>query len=167
MNVEQTRITGKGVDWTKRFPRLAPSIQEFMPLDFLERVEEPDNLIVFTHVNNGNAGDVHAMVCRALLLLRTATSIVRTAFVDASFQPLADNVRPWFELVGIARGFWSDSTPPEEVADLWIDVDNAVSDLADAIAAEPADQYEFLESLSTQAVLLSQAERACMWAVCA
>ena len=91
--------------------------------DFLERVAEPADLIVFDHADNRNAGDVHAMLCRALLLLRTSTSIVRMAFVDAGFEPLADNMRPWFELIGIARGFWSDNEAPAEIADLWTDVD--------------------------------------------
>ena len=167
MRAEQIRITSKRVNWAKRFPKLAPNIQELMPRDFLERVVEPDDLIVFDHADNKSAGDVHAMICRALLLLKTSTSIVRTAFVDAGFEPLADNMLPWFELIGIARGFWSDNEAPAEIADLWTDVDNAVSDLEESIALEPMDQCVFIELISSQAVLLSQTERACMWAVCA
>ena len=138
-----------------------------MPLGFLERVEEPDDLVVFSHADNKSAGDVHAMICRALLLLRTATSIVRTAFVDAGFEPLADNVREWIEPVGIDRGFWSHDQQPDEFADLWGDVQDAVTELSDSISLDPADQKECLDLLSSQAVFLSQAERACMWAVCA
>ena len=168
MKAQQSRLAFQRSDlWTTNFPKLDPSIQDFMPIDFLERVDEPDELTVFSNASSKNAGDVHAMICRALLLLRTATSIVRTAFVDAGFEPLADNVRPWIEPIGIARGFWPIEQQPEEIADLWQEIREAIDELPDSISSNPTDQCSFIESLSTQAVVLSQTERACMWAVCA
>ena len=167
MKAQQSRIASQRGLWPANFPRLDPSIQEFVSVGFLERADEPDDLSVFSHADSMSAGDVHAMMCRALLLLRIATSIVRTAFVDAGFEPLADNVRPWIEPVGIARGFWSNDQPPDEIADLWHEIGGALDDLDNSISSNPADQCGFLGSLSTQAVFLSQAERACMWAVCA
>ena len=167
MRDAQEKATGRRVVWSCEFSKLDPSIQEFISLEFLERTEERADLTVFTQATKRSVGEVHAMICRALLLLSTATATVRTAFADAGFEPLAYNLRPWFERVGIARGFWSDDGEPEEIAELWDDVGFAVLDLADWITSNPADQEEFLKSLSTQAVMLSQTERACMWGVCA
>ena len=159
-------IRTKQSPWSAGFLKLDPIIQGFVSTDFLNRIDEPSDPIVFFHADNNSPGDVHGMVCRALLLLRTATSIVRTAFIDAGFQPLADNVPPWFEVVGIDRGFWSDNELPENIADLWSEVGYAVSELAESMSSKPSNQWEFTTTGSTQAVFLSQAERACMWAVC-
>ena len=167
MRRQQARIVSHSALWAANYPSLDPRVQELLPLGFLDRVDEPDDLVVLSHADNQSAGDVHAMICRALLLLRTATSIVRTTFVDAGFEPLADNVRDWIEPVGIDRGFWSHDKQPDELADLWGDVQDAVVELDDSISLDPADQKECLDLLSSQAVFLSQAERACMWAVCA
>ena len=166
MQDKQEKATGRRVVWSREFSKLDPNIQEFISLEFLDRAEERADLTVFTHANERSVGNVHAMICRALLLLSTATAVARTAFADAGFEPLVDNLRPWFERVGIARGFWSDDRKPEEIAELWDDVGFAVLDLANWIASSPADQEVFLKSLSTQAVMLSQTERACMWGVC-
>ena len=153
--------------WTRNFRNLDSSIRQFAALDFLAGAHEPNDLVVFIHANSGPPGDVHAMICRALLLLRTATSIVHTAFVDAGFVPLADNVPPSFEQVGDVRGFWAQGQMPNDLMDLWTDVDVAVSDLAHSISSNPADQHGFLRSFSGYAGFLSQTERACMWALCA
>ena len=167
MQEAQAKATDRRVVWRDEFSKLDPVIQEFIPLEFLERTEQRADLSVFTIAGRRGVGQVHAMICRALLLLRAATAIVRTVFVDAGFEPLEENLRAWFEEVGIARGFWSDSEEPEEIAELWYEVEFAVLELAESLSASPADQQEVLQSLSTQAVALSQAERACMWGVCA
>ena len=153
--------------WTAKFPNLDSTIQQFAGLNFLMGIDEPDDLVVFTHADSGPAGDVHAMICRALLLLRTATSILHATFIEAGFAPLADNVPPWFEQVGDARGFWAHGQMPDDLMDLWGDVELAVSNLDDSISSNPADQYRFLRSFTGHVRFLSQTERACMWALCA
>ena len=101
MQAEQSKIVSQSSLWSSNFVKLDPTIREFVSLDFLERADEPADLSVFSHAGSKTVGDVHAMICRALLLLRIATSIVRTTFVEAGFEPLADKVRPWIEPVGI------------------------------------------------------------------
>lgn len=165
-------MTGQGSSTSMRplspqqFSRLDPRIQKFVSLKFLNFEETPEDLIVFDYAFRNSGGDVHAMICRALLLLRVATSIVRSAFVDAAFEPLSENVQPWFELIGIAKGFWFQDQQPEEIADLWEVIKHSVSDLDELISSNHYDQRKFLDLLSSQSVFLSQTERACMWAVC-
>jgi len=152
--------------WTAKFPDLHPTIQTFASLNFLLRVDEPSDPDVFSSANKPQ-GDVHAMVCRAVLFLRIATSVVHTALIDAGFVPLADKVPPWFKQVGDARGFWPHGQMPDDLMDLWTDVESAVSDLDDSISSNPVDQYRFFGPSSGHVGFLSQMERACMWALCA
>ena len=158
---------GGAVLWAAAFPNLDPQIMGFVSKEFLERAEEPDDLVVLTHADSAQPGDVHAMVCRALLLLWTATSVVRKAFVDAGFSPLADDARLWFENVGIDRGFWPSSEPLDQADGLWDLIGHAVDDLSRQMSTTFVDQFSFLERLKAQSVLLSQMERACMWGVSA
>ena len=151
--------------WDTAFPRLDPKVRAFVTQDFLEHKEQPSDLPVFSHADSSQPGDVHAMVSRALLLLRTATAVVRSAFVDAQFNPLANNLQPWFNTVGVDRGFWSDNQPPERFEDLWDVVSYAVEDLAEHVSTNLSDQFSFFASLRAQSVFLSQTERACIWGV--
>lgn len=165
MKVEQSKIAPQGKLWDVAFPRLDPSIRGFITQHFIERTEEPDDHLVLAHAASKQPGDAHAMVSRALLLLRCATAAVRSAFADARFDLLADDLQPWFDTVGIDRGFWSNGDPPEHFEDLWDLVSYAVADLGDHVATDLSDQLGVVSVLGEQSILLSQAERACIWGV--
>ena len=165
MDRQHSRI-GAPTDWNLAYPRLDPRTRDFVSQQFVESPESPSDFVILTHADNTLSGEVHAMISRALLL-RTATSVVRKAFLDAGFDPLAENVPPWFESVGTDRGFWQPDDQPEQVEDLWDVVGHAVSDLSNRLSANITDQASFLDELKPQTVLLSQTERACMWGVCA
>ncbi len=152
--------------WDLAYARLHPQIRDFVSQDFVQSSEGPTDLVVLKYADDQATGDVHAMISRALLLLRTATLIVRKAFLDAGFHPLADKLQFWLENVGIDRGFWPPDSQPEQVEDLWDTVSSAVADLPDGDSATTKDQFSFLEEFNPQIILLSQAERAFMWGVC-
>ena len=151
--------------WDNGLEKLDSQIQSFATKKFLDRQVDVADLSVITIAASGVPGDVHAMVCRALLLLRTATAIVRTAFVEAGFQPLQANLMPWFEIVGLARGFWQPNSQPGQVDELWDVINDAVSDLSSSLTTL-TDQLLFIKNLSSQTDYLSQAERAYMWGIC-
>ena len=165
MKKEQSKIASQQNLWPTAFRRLHPKIREFVSQDFLERSESQTDLLVFTHADSTQPGDVHAMVCRALLLLRSATGVVRSAFVDAQFDLESDDLQAWFDTVGIDRGFWSASEPPEELEALWDEISYAVNDLDRYVSGDVGDQVSFLNSLRDQVAFLSQTERACIWGV--
>ena len=152
--------------WLSGLEALHPEIRSLASPEFLNRSLDEFDLPVIAIAVDNPPGDVHAMVCRALLLLRTATSTVRTAFIDAGFEPLHASLRPWFDLIGAARGFWPLDEQPDNIEDLWDDVGFAVSDLSQRVF-DLTDQFALLDSLPSQTIYLSQAERACMWGVCA
>ena len=165
MTQEQARIAPQQHLWQTAYRRLDPQVREFVAQDFLERRESPNDLLVFTHAESTEQGDVHAMVSRALLLLRSATAVVRTAFLDAQFDLETDDLQAWFDTVGIDRGFWSANQPPDELEALWDDVSHAVDDLDQYVSANLGDQLSFVASMRDQVVFLTQAERACIWGV--
>ena len=165
MTQEQSRIASQQQLWQTAFGRLDPKVREFVTRDFLEGKESPDDLLVFTHSESTEPGNVHAMVGRALLLLRLATAVVRSAFVDALFDLEDDDLQKWFDTVGIDRGFWSANQHPEELEALWDDISYAVDDLDNYISKNPGDQCSFGTSMRDRVSFLSQAERACIWGV--
>ena len=166
MRQRQSNISSQQNLWQTAFPRLDPRVRQFVTQDFLERGQDPMDLVVFTHADSTQPGDVHAMVSRALLLLRLATGVVRSAFLDAQFDLAADDLQPWFNTVGIDRGFWSANRPPEEFEELWDEVSYAVTDLDQYVSTDiGGDQLRFGDSLRDQVAFLSQAERACIWGV--
>ena len=165
MTQEQAKIVSQQNLWQSAFRRLDPRIREFVSQDFLERTESSNDLLVFKHAESTDPGDVHAMVSRALLLLRSATAVVRSAFLDAQFDLEADDLQAWFDTIGIDRGFWSANQPPEELITLWDDISNAVADLDQYVSDNLGDQLSFVDSMRDQVAFLSQAERACIWGV--
>ena len=165
MTQEQSRIVPQQHLWQTAFRRLDPRIREFVTQEFIERRENPDDLLVFTNAESTEPGDVHAMVSRALLLLRSATAVVRSAFLDAQFDLEADDLHEWFDTVGIDRGFWSANQPPAELEALWDDISYAVDDLDLYVSTDLGDQFSFINSMRDQVAFLSQAERACIWGV--
>lgn len=164
MQQEQKQSTGTKLSWNEIYKRLDPRIQNYLSNDCLGNTSS-DDFTIITPAKNKELGDTHAMVCRALLLLRLATEIVRSAFVDAKFDLNAGDLNEWFNSVGIERGFWSTAHPPKDLQDLWDDISFAVDDLEHYDTTIPTDQFKFLNSMSSQIILLSQAERACIWGV--
>ena len=165
MTQEQSKIASQHHLWQTAYRRLDPQVREFVTQDFLERRESPNDLLVFTHAESTDPGDVLPMVSRALLLLRSATAVVRSAFRDAQFDLEADDLQSWFDTVGIDRGFWSANQPPEELETLWDDISYAIDDLDQYVSTNLGDQLSFVASMRDQVAFLSQAERACIWGV--
>ena len=165
MTHEQSRIGSQKNLWQSTFIRLDPRIQNFVSQDFLERTVNSSDLVVFVHAESTQPGDVHAMVSRALLLLRSATAVVRSAFLEAQFDLEADDLQAWFDTVGIDRGFWSANKPPEQLEGLWDDISFAVDDLDQYVSNNIGDQLSFVDSMRNRIAFLSQAERACIWGV--
>lgn len=162
----QSKICPQTGLWQNAYPKLDPKIKSFMTQDFLERNDQPNDLIVIDLANHSQSGDVHGMVCRALILLRLATVVVHSAFIDAQFDMQGD-VHSWFDSVGIDRGFWESGQPPASFDELWDEVYYAVEELYQHITSNPTDQHDFFNSLEmkNQLPLLCQAERACIWGV--
>lgn len=149
-----------------RFMELDPRIRNIASREFMIGNVESRDPLIMRRAKSTTKGSVDGMICRALLLLRTATGFTKTAFLHAGFAPLEDNVRPWLDVTGTRMGFWHADHPPEEMGELWADVRDAMEDLHVSIAKRPIHQYDWLSTMDISAKYLSQAERACMWGMC-
>jgi len=151
--------------WEGAYQRLDGRIKSYISRDFLERLEEPDDLPVFRHASEAKSGDVFGMISRALLLLRLATGAVRSAILDAWPDSDTSDLREWFSSVGVDRGFWLPDDPPEHIESLWVSISLALDALDQYASMESYSQLSFFDFLGDQFACLSQAERACMWGV--
>ncbi len=163
MRKEQLKINSQTTPWQTVFRRLPPQVKAFVNIEFLE--SDPTDFPVLANADSRLPGDVHAMVSRALLLLRLAVSVVRSAFLDAQFDLEGDDLQPRLDTVGIDRGFWSADHPPEEFEELWDEVSYVVADVEAQNFTDIVDQRRFSDSLRNQLTILSQAERACIWGI--
>ncbi|MCY3627720.1 MAG: hypothetical protein OXG88_08780 [Gammaproteobacteria bacterium] len=131
--------------------------------------EEYNNIDLYIVQLAGNeSGDIHAMICRALILLRLSTGVVHSVFEEASFNP-DDGDQGLFDTFALDRGLWTDNPQLEDVSDLWADVSDALELLKECIDENTDSQHGFIKKMNEQNysgdqfLYLSQAERACIW----
>lgn len=167
MRKQQRALGGRMDSWESIFPNLSPLIQQLAPLNFLRRIVDPDEHVVFTYaLDTSVPSGAHCMVCRALLLLRINTAVVQNLLNEAGFISTWDKTRPWLDFWGSTRGFWSKGLEPSDVTELWTDVALGVTELEESIDRNPTDQKAFIDSMNSELIYLSQAERAFMWSIC-
>lgn len=99
-------------------------------MDFLTRQREPEDTAVLRlskSAPTASARSAFYMLARAVLLLRIASGSTSQLFQDAGFQP--SEIEFWWTELGPARGLWNSDGAPENAADLWSDIDVALSSL--------------------------------------
>lgn len=142
-------------------------IRDYYSTNFPQMDGEGDFPII--ELARNEAGDVHAMICRALVLLRLATGVVHSSFLEAGFDPVRGDLQGLFDTFAIDRGLWTGNQEHEDLVDLWDDVSAALDWLQDCIEKGLDSQYNFIKFMSDQNysgdlyLYLSQAERACIW----
>ncbi len=102
------------------------------------------------------------MIARAALLLRISTSIVEANFASVLVTPFAD-LKTWWRAFGVNRGFWTPPNEPDLMQDLWLEVEDA---LTDANAARTTHRHEWIGKLVGFSARLAEAERIALWNIC-
>lgn len=138
-------------------------------MDFLMREKEPNDAQVLglsKSVPTTSARSAFYMVARAVLLLRIASGSTSQLFQDAGFA--SSEIEFWWTELGPARGLWNSDGAPENAADLWSDIDVALSSL-DAFETEntgPRHSFYNLGNAYGDAVSsLGGFERAMVWSL--
>ncbi|MBY3144865.1 hypothetical protein HFO63_04535 [Rhizobium laguerreae] len=106
------------------------------------------------------------MVARAILLLRVASGSTSHLFQDAGFTP--SEIEFWWKELGPARGLWNSDGAPENTADLWSDIDAALSSLEAFESGYAGSSHSFynLGNMYGDAVSsLGGFERAMVWSL--
>lgn len=173
MREEQKKHTNKQMDWDSVYSELPLQIQSFVSKDFIKSEAKEEDFIVFERARNKDEGDVHAMVCRALLLLRLASAVVRSTLDEAGFGQIDEagsgqtvgGRYAWLHHLGIERGFWSADESFEEPTELWDEISSAIDKLDELISSRPKEQSNILNNIGDRIIPLGQAERACIWSL--
>ncbi|MFK4767104.1 hypothetical protein [Rhizobium sp. ZW T2_16] len=102
-----------------------------------------------------------AVLSRALLLLRLATQMNNQNFEAAGLNTI-DDLQFWWPKFGSERGFYDHSAPPDELSDLWSDVEIALEDLVDPAPATP---YAFARLDMPSFNRIWETDRSVLWAL--
>jgi hypothetical protein len=155
---------GKGAI-KREYLNLPPSIQNLVPLRFLLETTQRNRLelLRFAEVRGAPASSLQ-MIARALMLLRVATSFTQSSLKEAGVDCEAGDVRPWLRQVAVERGFWATGAIGSS-ADLWADVDVALSTFSSGRQPVPQDLYTWMAT-SNGMPTITQVERVAMWSFC-
>ncbi|KAB2757671.1 DUF4398 domain-containing protein [Brucella anthropi] len=120
--------------------------------DFLTRrvdPQDPSILSLSKQKPNKTSKSAFFMISRAVLLLRVASGSASQTLKDAGF--IASDIEFWWTELGPARGLWNDGSTPDSAADLWSDIEVAISSLKDFDTAHAASGTHSFYNLGLEA----------------
>lgn len=112
----------------------------------------------------GSSAHTTQVLARAALLLRLATGCSRTLF-GSTGENLHELLFFWWSSSAVRRRLWSGDRQPESPVELWDDVEAAIEETEDWLAAASPEQtyYDFWRHHGNQAAVLTSTERICLW----
>ena len=110
----------------------------------------------------GESNHVVEVMSRAAMLLRLATGASATLLFDAGIE--RGDLEFWIQAVGTERGIWPPKEPPDQLVDLWNDVDEVLDDI-DSWVQEMTERsaHEMWGAESNEFSLLGECERVALW----
>src|SRR5205814_675893 len=104
------------------------------------------------------------LLARATLLLRIATGVCAALLDRTGTQPT--DLRFWSDSIGEERGFWEPGNAPQQLADLWQDIELAIQDLSDWQHETTALSWARLRrELPSSLSALTECERIGLWGI--
>ncbi|MFN3582493.1 hypothetical protein [Phenylobacterium sp.] len=147
----------------KEYERIDPRFRRAVTREFIERREEADDHpILRTAASRTEPSSVQELTARACLLLRLALALNLSCLSKVSVSP-RDDLEFWWTEYGSSRGFWRPGEEPEDLSELWADVDLALSDAENAAAT---NRLDWLAAEPSGLPRLCETERICLWALC-
>lgn len=102
------------------------------------------------------------VLARALLMLRLASARNASLLADADISK--DDLEFWWGMLGEDMGFWETGEDIDAFADLWRDVEEAIGQARERMAASPNDTSMYAVSrVLSREVSLTQFSRAPLW----
>lgn len=139
-------------------------------IDFLLRRTVPTDPQIFatsTIKPTSVATDPMAVLSRAVLLLRVATGSAHDLLRQAGFDTTA--LAFWWSSIGVARGLWEPSKPPNQLGDLWADIRDALLEVDGTTASDPTALSSINGlgyGMSGRLNMLCSHERVGLWGLC-
>ena len=101
------------------------------------------------------------VIGRAIMLLRVATGASASLLEEAGIG--RQDVDFWIQSIGTTRGLWEEQTPPEDLVDLWGEVEFGLQQIRGRLD-DPAPSVLELWALETKAIaVLGECERVALW----
>lgn len=139
-------------------------------LDFFTRKEQPETPLVIREAKSEapTSDPRHHLqvLSRAVLLLRIATGACLRLLL-ASGSSLTD-LRFWWKVVGEERGLWRPNDEPEQLADLWTDIETAIGAIRDwENKTTPPNRSiaAWRSSHANEISMLGECERVALWGI--
>ena len=108
----------------------------------------------------GKTSHVVEVMCRATMLLRLATGASATLLSDAGIG--REKLDFWIQAVGTERGIWQSGAPPDDLVDLWGDVEVALEQI-DSMKGTKVGSQELWARESRNLAVLGECERVGLW----
>ena len=104
------------------------------------------------------------VLARATLLLRVATGCAANLLDEANLIPI-DELKFWWIDRSVRRGLWPNSYPPAEFNELWIDIEDAISEIRDWLELHSPQvcRYELWTKMHPS--ILTTTERVFLWGI--
>ena len=106
------------------------------------------------------------VMARAALLLRVSTGFCSSLIDGAAFT--SADLDFWIENAGIRRAFWNPNEQPNPLTDLWIDVQDSISDENSWFTAQGTgtpDMFEWRKGRVGLIQRLSECDRVALWSL--
>lgn len=102
------------------------------------------------------------VIARAVVLLRVATGAARLNVKQLPPQDVG-RLAFWWSPIGEDRGLWDAGAPPQQFADLWQDIDIALTELRDWRTGGGASRRTLFDSAPRVVQYLGSCERVALW----
>ena len=131
---------------------------------FLTKSEVNDPAIVQMASGKAKVGassHVVEVMCRATMLLRLATGASAILLSDAGIR--RERLEFWVQAIGTGRRIWEPKAPPEDLMDLWADVESALEQIEDSTKKTQPTAEELWVRESRGIAILGECERVALW----
>lgn len=135
--------------------------------DFLTRASERDTPQLLLEASGtapvSDARHHVQVIARAALLLRVSTGACARLLDDAGVG--RDELEFWWKSLGEDRGLWEPGNEPDELTDLWLDVDAELDNAAkwETSSAGVASVARWIKEQSRTLAVLGGCERIALW----
>ena len=123
-----------------------------------------DPLLIRLARNQSDLGEkmhVLGVISRATMLLRLATGASANLLFESGIK--RESIDFWIESIGIERGLWAESDSPDDLSELWPDVEDEVERWSGLRRQPSLDPYTIYEQHSRSLAILTKYEKVALW----
>ena len=109
----------------------------------------------------GEETHVLEVISRATMLLRLATGASANLLFDAGIR--REDIGFWIESIGIGRGLWTEADSPDDLYELWTDVQEELDNWYELRQHSSLDLQTIWKQHTDSVTILSEYEKVALW----